>query len=165
MPPTPSPVPHNSPSFKIKRPMLFIDNIWGEGNIAWLSLNFILSTSWVALYSEWVRCQASVSPNQISTFSNTYMHESPILTLYQLKSHAQYTWSSIEYFLQPLTLTWYGMIKLVQYNQISIQLWSSQKQPKNGCSPAQVYAAIPRAKAGMCIPYFGGSFSKLQRIC
>ena len=38
--------------------------------IAWLSLCFILETSWVALYSvvcEWV-CQASVSPDQISTF-------------------------------------------------------------------------------------------------
>ena len=41
--------------------------------IAWLSINFIFSTSWVALYSVvclWVK--ASVTPDQISTFSNKY---------------------------------------------------------------------------------------------
>ena len=55
-------------------------------NIAWLSLCFILETSWVALYSvvcEWV-CQASVSPDQISTFSNIYRHKSTLLTQYHL---------------------------------------------------------------------------------
>ena len=50
--------------------------------IAWLSLDFILYTSWVALSS--VVCEASVSPDQISTFSNIYRHKTPILTLYQL---------------------------------------------------------------------------------
>ena len=29
-------------------------------------------------------CEASVTPDQISTFSNIYRHKSPILTLYQL---------------------------------------------------------------------------------
>ena len=65
--------------------------------IAWLSLNFILDTSWVALYSvvcEWV-CQASVSPDQISTFSNIYRHTSPMLTLYHvIPSSASFYWLS-----------------------------------------------------------------------
>ena len=48
-------------------------------------------------------CEASVTTNQISTFSNIYRHISPLLTLYHLSpslftthlmSHAQYTWSS-----------------------------------------------------------------------
>ena len=54
--------------------------------IAWLSLNFILYTSWVALSS--IVCQsvseASVSPDQISTFSNIYRHTSPLLTQYNI---------------------------------------------------------------------------------
>ena len=58
--------------------------------IAWLSSDFKLSTSWVALYSvvcEWVSewvCQASVTPDQISTFSNIHRHTSPLLTMYHL---------------------------------------------------------------------------------
>ena len=57
-----------------------------NNKIAWLSLNFILKRSWVALYSvvcEWV-CEASVSLDQISTFFNMYRHTSPLLTLYHL---------------------------------------------------------------------------------
>ena len=49
-------------------------------NIAWLSLCFILETSWVALYSVvclWV-CKGSVTPNQISAFYNIYRHTSPV---------------------------------------------------------------------------------------
>ena len=55
---------------------------------AWLSLNFILYTSWVALSSVVCEsvCQASVSPDQISTFSNIYRHTSPLLTMYHLIS-------------------------------------------------------------------------------
>ena len=52
-----------------------------------LKLYTLYYTSWVALYSVvclWVRCQALVSPDQISTFSDIYRHKSPILTLYQL---------------------------------------------------------------------------------
>ena len=57
----------------------------------------------------------------------------------------------------------YGMLKLVQYNRISIQLWSSQKQPEKNCwSPAKSECSNTTCKAGMCISYFGGSFSKLQ---
>ena len=67
-------------------------------HIAWLSLNFILSTSWVALYSVvclWVRFQASMSPDQISTFSNIYRHTSPRLTLYHvIPSSASFYWLS-----------------------------------------------------------------------
>ena len=47
-------------------------------------LNFLVYTSWVALYPvvcEWV-CQASVEPDQISTFSNIYRHTSTLLTQY-----------------------------------------------------------------------------------
>ena len=67
---------------------LFLSVLWYPQLIAWLSLNFILSTSWVALYSvvcEWVS-QALLSPDQISTFSNIYRHTSPLLTLYPLIS-------------------------------------------------------------------------------
>ena len=31
-----------------------------------------------------MRCEASVTPNQVSTFSNIYRHTSPLLTLYHL---------------------------------------------------------------------------------
>ena len=51
------------------------------GIIAWLSLNFILKTSWVALYS--VACLWGIGvtwPNL--HFFNIYRHKSPILTQY-----------------------------------------------------------------------------------
>ena len=50
--------------------------------IAWLSLCFILERSWVALSSD--VCEASVTPDQISTFSNIYRHTSPLLTQYNI---------------------------------------------------------------------------------
>ena len=65
--------------------------------IAWLSLCFILERSWVALYSDVCQCvcQASVSPDQISTFSNIYRHTSPMLTLYHvIPSSASFYWPS-----------------------------------------------------------------------
>ena len=37
------------------------------------------------IFTLWV-CEASVSPNQISTFSNVYRHTSPLLTMYHLIS-------------------------------------------------------------------------------
>ena len=51
---------------------LIMDSEWSKIIIAWLSLNFILETSWVALYSDACQsvCEASVTPDQISTFSN-----------------------------------------------------------------------------------------------
>ena len=70
--------------------------------IAWLSFNRILYTSWVALYS--VVCWASVSPDQISTFSNIYRHKSPILTLYQLiPSSTNLYWPSTSHYRHELT--------------------------------------------------------------
>ena len=40
-------------------------------------------------------CQASVSPDQISTFSNIYRHTSPMLTLYHvIPSSASFYWPS-----------------------------------------------------------------------
>ena len=42
----------------------------------------------------WV-CQASVTPDQISTFSNIYRHTSPMLTLYHvIPSSASFYWPS-----------------------------------------------------------------------
>ena len=42
----------------------------------------------------WV-CEASVSPDQISTFSNIYRHTSPMLTLYHvIPSSASFYWPS-----------------------------------------------------------------------
>ena len=67
---------------RVKRFHLLFSVVKSSSDIAWLSLNFILSKSWVALYS--VVCQASVSFDQISTFSDIYRHKSPILTLYQI---------------------------------------------------------------------------------
>ena len=49
--------------------------------------------SW-AIFCLWV-CQASVSPDQISTFSNIYRHTSPMLTLYHvIPSSASFYWPS-----------------------------------------------------------------------
>ena len=80
--------------------------------IAWLSLCFILETSWVALFSlcEWV-CQASVSPDQISTFSNIYRHTSPLLTMYHLiSSSTNLYWPSTSQYRHILT----------QYHQVPL---------------------------------------------
>ena len=58
-------------------------------------------------------CQASVSPDQISTFSNIYRHTSPLLTLYHLKpsssnlywpSTSQYRHILIQYHQVPLLI-------------------------------------------------------------
>ena len=81
--------------------------------IAWLSLNFILETSWVALYS--VVClsvsEASVTPDQISTLSNKYRNTSPLLTLYHLiPSSTNLYWPSTSQYCHILT----------QYHQVPL---------------------------------------------
>ena len=84
-----------------------IQMLWWE-RIAWLSSNFILYTSWVALYillSVCVCvCEASVSPDQISTFTNIYRHISPMVTLYHIipSSISLYWPSTTKY--QPVSL-------------------------------------------------------------
>ena len=80
---------------------------------AWLSLCFILETSWVALYSvvSLSVCQASVTPNQISTFSNIYRHTSPLLTMYHLiPSSTNLYWPSTSQYRHILT----------QYHQVPL---------------------------------------------
>ena len=82
--------------------------------IAWLSLCFTLETSWVALFSvcEWV-CQASVTPDQISTFSNIYRHTSPLLTMYHLiSSSTNLYWPSTSQYRHILT----------QYHQVPLMI-------------------------------------------
>ena len=62
-------VPKRCPCSSQVVPSGFIYVTMWPKDIAWLSLNFILDASWVALYSvvcEW--CKASVTPDQISTF-------------------------------------------------------------------------------------------------
>ena len=89
-------------------------------HIAWLSLNFILSTSWVALYSVvclWVRFQASVSPDQTSTFSNVYRHKSPILTLYQLiESRTVYLVEFLGNFVKDTILKMFPLICKIMFH-------------------------------------------------
>ena len=64
--------------------------------------DWILERSWVALSS--VVCQASVSPDQISTFSNIYRHTSPLLTMYHLiSSSTNLYWPSTSQYRHILT--------------------------------------------------------------
>ena len=81
--------------------------------LAWLSLCFILERSWVALYSDVCQsvCQASVSPDQISFFSNIYRHTSPLLTMYHLiPSSTNLYWPSTSQYRHILT----------QYHQVPL---------------------------------------------
>ena len=81
--------------------------------IAWLSLCFILETSWVALYSVVCQsvCEVSVTPDQISTFSNIYRHTSPLLTMYHLiPSSTNLYWPSTSQYHHILT----------QYHQVPL---------------------------------------------
>ena len=58
----------------------------------------------------WV-CQASVSPDQISTFSNIYRHTSPLLTMYHLiSSSTNLYWPSTSQYRHILT----------QYHQVPL---------------------------------------------
>ena len=85
--------------------------------IAWLSLNFILSTSWVALYSvvcEWAS-QASVSPDQISTFSNIYRHKSPI----RVNCWCWENWGMVEGRFSK----WFWVLKQVFWTFSYLYLW------------------------------------------
>ena len=99
--------------------------------IAWLSLCFILETSWVALFSvcEWVSewvCQASVTPDQISTFSNIYRHTSPLLTMYHLiSSSTNLYWPSTSQYRH--ILTQYHQVPLIIHHLMSHAqyTWSS----------------------------------------
>ena len=80
--------------------------VWLKWLIAWLSLCFILERSWVALYSDVCQCvcQASVSPDQISTFSNIYRHTSPLLTIYHpISSSTNLYWPSTSQYRHILT--------------------------------------------------------------
>ena len=81
--------------------------------IAWLSLNWILERSWVALSSVVFQCvsvSVSVSPDQIATFSNIYRHTSPFL------SHAQYTWSSFFFLFFSIFFLFLFIIWVLIYN-------------------------------------------------
>ena len=96
--------------------------------IAWLSLCFILERSWVALYSDVCQCvcQASVTPDQISTFSNIYRHTSPLLTIYHLiSSSTNLYWPSTSQYRD--TLTQYHQVPLITYHLMSYAqyTWSS----------------------------------------
>ena len=96
--------------------------------IAWLSLCFILETSWVALYSVVCQsvCQASVSPDQISTFSNIYRHTSPLLTMYHLiSSSTNLYWPSTSQYRH--ILTQYHQVPLIIHHLMSHAqyTWSS----------------------------------------
>ena len=56
-------------------------------------------------------CEASVTPNQISTFSNIYRHTNPLLTLYHLiSSSTNLYWPSTSQYCHILT----------QYHQVPI---------------------------------------------
>ena len=86
-----------------------------KSEIAWLSLCFILERSWVALYSDVCQCvcQASVTPDQISTFSNIYRHTSPLLTMYHLiSSSTNLYWPSTSQYRHILT----------QYHQVPLKI-------------------------------------------
>ena len=81
--------------------------------IAWLSLCFVLETSWVALYTVVCQsvCEVSVTPDQISTFSNIYRHTSPLLTMYHLiPSSTNLYWPSTSQYRHILT----------QYHQVPL---------------------------------------------
>ena len=78
--------------------------VFDQHIIAWLSLNFILQTSRVALYSVVCLSVCLVTPDQISTFSNIYRHTSPLLTLYHLiPSSINLYWPSTSQYCHILT--------------------------------------------------------------
>ena len=98
-----------------------------QRRIAWFSLNFILKTSCVALYS--VVCEMwgiLVSPDQISTFSNIYRHTSPLLTMYHLiSSSTNLYWPSTSQYRH--ILTQYHQVPLIIHHLMSHAqyTWSS----------------------------------------
>ena len=73
----------------------------------------------------WV-CQASVSPDQISTFSNIYRHTSPLLTMYHLiSSSTNLYWPSTSQYRH--ILTQYHQVPLIIHHLMSHAqyTWSS----------------------------------------
>ena len=76
----------------------------------------------------WV-CQASVSPDQISTFSNIYRHTSPLLTMYHLIwSSTKLYWPSTSQYRN--ILTQYHQVPLITHHLMSHAqyTWSSYLQ-------------------------------------
>ena len=71
-------------------------------------------------------CEASVSPDQISTFSNIYRHTSPLLTMYHLiSSSTNLYWPSTSQYRH--ILTQYHQIPLIIHHLMSHAqyTWSS----------------------------------------
>ena len=71
-------------------------------------------------------CQASVSPDQISTFSNIYRHTSPLLTMYHLiSSSTNLYWPSTSQYRH--ILTQYHQVPLIIHHLMSQAqyTWSS----------------------------------------
>ena len=71
-------------------------------------------------------CQASVSPDQISTFSNIYRHTCPLLTMYHLiSSSTNLYWPSTSQYRH--ILTQYHQVPLIIYHLMSHAqyTWSS----------------------------------------
>ena len=98
----------------------------GNDAIAWLSFKLDtvekLSSS---IFCLWV-CQASVSPDQISTFSNIYRHTSPLLTMYHLiSSSTNLYWPSTSQYRY--ILTQYHQVPRINHHLMSHAqyTWSS----------------------------------------
>ena len=119
--------------------------------IAWLSLNFILgrqvecSPIFCCLYV----CQASVTPDQISTFSNIWRHTSPLLTLCHLKpssinlywpSTSQYRHILIQYHQVPLII--HHLMSHAQYTWSSFCFFYFIGFPKSGYSSPLISVKI-----------------------
>ena len=78
-----------------------------------------------SIFPLWV-CQASVSPDQISTFSNIYRHTSPLLTMYHLiSSSTNLYWPSTSQYRH--ILTQYHQVPLIIHHLMSHAqyTWSS----------------------------------------
>ena len=77
------------------------------------------------IFCLWV-CQASVTPDQISTFSNIYRHTSPLLTMYHLiSSSTNLYWPSTSQYRH--ILTQYHQVPLIIHHLMSHAqyTWSS----------------------------------------
>ena len=73
-----------------------------------------------------MRCEASVSPDQISTFSNIYRHTSPLLTMYHLISSSTNSYRSSTSQYRHI-LTQYHQVPLIIHHLMSHAqyTWSS----------------------------------------
>ena len=86
------------------------------------------------IFCLWV-CQASVTPDKISTFSNIYRHTSPLLTMYHvISSSTNLNWPSTSQYRHILTqyhqvpLIIHHLMSHAQYTWSSFEIFSGDAQ-------------------------------------